>query len=116
MNPGTDNNTYPAYYVPVTGYAGFQIGSIYGAARIANIHASDSGAALTDDMIYEALSLFPSSKQATHIVMNRNALKMLRQQRTSVNATGAPAPRPSEVDGIPIIVTDAVVSTEAVEV
>lgn len=117
VNPGTDNKTYPALYVPVTGYQGFQIGGAYSAGRIANIECNTltSTTAFTDDHIYAALSLFPASRQPNLIVMNRNALRMLRQSRTSVNATGAPAPRPTEVDGIPIIVTDQIVSTEAVE-
>lgn len=110
--------TYPAYYVAVNGYAGFQIGGSYSAARICNIECSDltSTSAFTDDDIYAALALFPAGRQPNMIAMNRSALRLLRQSRTSVNATGAPAPRPTEVDGIPIIVTDGLVSTEAVEV
>lgn len=109
---------YSAYYVPVLGYVGFQIGSAYSAARIANIECNDltSTSAFTDDHIYAALSKFPAARQPNVIVMNRNALRLLRQSRTSVNATGAPAPRPVEVEGIPIVVTDQIVSTEAVEV
>lgn len=107
---GSGSGYFPALYVPITGYCGFQIGGAYSAARICNIET-----ALTDDDIYNALALFPSSRQPNLIVMNRDALKLLRNSRTAVNATGAPAPRPTEVDGIPIVVTDAVVSTEAVE-
>ena len=116
VNPGTDNKTYPALYVPVNGYSGFQIGGAYSAARIANVHPTDADAQLTDDMIYEALALFPASRQPNIIAMNRAALKMLRASRTAVNVTGAPAPRPTEVEGIPIACTDQIVSTEAVEV
>jgi len=116
VNPGTDNKVYPALYVPVNGYSGFQIGGAYSAARIANVHPTDSDAQLTDDMIYEALALFPAARQPNMIAMNRQALKMLRASRTATNQTGAPAPRPTEVEGIPIVVTDSIVSTEAVEV
>lgn len=110
--------TYPAYYTAVNGYSGFQIGGAYSAARIANVHPTDNAGAnaLTDDMIYEALALFPAARQPNMIAMNRQALKMLRASRTAVNQTGAPAPRPTEVEGIPIVVTDSIVSTEAVEV
>ncbi|MFA5423467.1 MAG: major capsid protein [Phycisphaerae bacterium] len=101
---------YPALYVPVTGYCGFQIGGAYSAARICNIET-----ALTDDDIYNGLSLFPSGRQPNLIVMNRTALKLLRESRTATNPSGDPAPRPTSVDGIPIVCTDAVVSTEAVE-
>ena len=108
---------YSAYWVSVLGYSGFQIGGAYSAARIANIECNTltSTSAFTDDHVYAALSAFPASRQPNMIVMNRNALRMLRQSRTSVNATGAPAPRPTEVEGIPIIVTDQISSTEAVE-
>jgi len=115
---GSVSGYYPALYVPVTGYGGFQIGGAYSAARIANIECNDLTAttAFTDDDIYAALSLFPAARQPNVIVLNRNALRLLRQSRTAVNATGAPAPIPSEVEGIPIVVTDQITSTEAVEV
>jgi hypothetical protein len=105
----TETATYPALYVPVTGYVGMQLGGKYSAARICNV-----ASALTDDDIYNGLSLFPSSSQPTLIVMNRAALKLLRESRTATNATGAPAPRPTEVDGIPIVCTDAVRNDEPV--
>ena len=107
---GSGSGVFPALYVPVTGYAGFQIGGAYSAARICNIET-----ALTDDDLYNGLSLFPSSRQANLIVMNRTALKFLRQSRTATNPSGDPAPRPTSVDGIPIVCTDAVLDTEAVE-
>lgn len=108
--------TYPAYYVAVNGFSGFQIGGARSASRICNIECNDltSTSAFTDDDIYAALSLFPAGRQPNLVVMNRNTLRLLRQSRTSVNATGAPAPRPMDVDGIPIVVTDAITSTEAV--
>ena len=65
---------------------------------------------------YRVIPLFPAARQPNMIAMNRASLKMLRASRTAVNVTGAPAPRPTEVEGIPIVVTDSIVSTEAVEV
>lgn len=113
---GSGSGVFPALYVPVTGYSGFQIGGARSAARICNLHASDASAQLTDDMLYEALALFPASRQPNMIAMNRQSLKQLRESRTAVNPSGAPAERPTSVDGIPIVVTDALVNTEAVEV
>ena len=101
--------SYPALYVPVTGWGGLQLGSKFSAARVCNIETK-----LTDDDIYNGMSLFPSDLQPNAIVMNRKALKLLRESRTAVNTTGAPAPRPTEVDGVPIVVTDAVRSDEPV--
>jgi len=109
VNPGTDNKTYPAYYVPVLGYIGFQIGGARSAARICNVET-----ALDDDDIYAALALFPAGLGPTHICMNRASAALLRKSRTAVNATGAPAPVPTNVDGIPIIITDGISQTEAI--
>jgi hypothetical protein len=113
VNPGSDNKVFPAYYTAVTGYSGFQIGGAYSAARLANINTATpaSTTALTDDDLY--LSLFPAARQPNMIVMNRTSLRMLRNSRTGVNPTGQPAPRPTELEGIPIIVTDAILNTEA---
>jgi hypothetical protein len=109
VNPGTDNKAYDAIGVSVLGYGGLQIGSTYSAARICNIET-----VLTDDDIYNALSLFPSGRQPNVIAMNRTALKFLRNSRTATNQTGTPAPRPVEVEGIEIVVSDQIVNTEPV--
>jgi hypothetical protein len=107
---GSGSGVFPAYYVPVTGYGGFQAGSAYSVGRICNIET-----ALDPDDLANGLSLFPASRQPNVIVMNRKAMKLLRNSLTATSPTGAPAPFPAEMFGIPIVVTDAVVSTEAVE-
>ena len=96
--------------MPVLGYCGFQIGGAYSAARVCNIES-----ALTDDDIADGLALFPASRMPNLIVMNRKARNLLRKSRTATNPTGMPAMLPNEFDGIPIITTDQVLSTEAVE-
>lgn len=108
---GESSGTFPAYYHPITGWAGLKIGSIYSAARIANI-TEETNCGLDDDLIAEALGLFPADRPPTHIVMNRRSLRQLQQSRTATNATGAPAPFPTEAFNVPIIVTDALLNTE----
>lgn len=108
---GSSTGFLPAYFVAVTGWIAFQSGSVYSAARIGNI-TEDSGKTLTDDMIYDALSTLPAGKDPTVIAMNRRSAKQLRASRTATNATGASAPRVTEVEGIPVVVTDAISSTE----
>jgi len=109
---------YPALYVPVTGYIGSQYGSAYSVARICNIECNvlTSTTAFTDDMIAAALSKFPAARMPNVVAMNRNALRLLRQSRSSYSVTGAPAPFPTEAFGIPIVVSDQILSTEAVEI
>jgi hypothetical protein len=108
------NKHFPAYYTPGSAWCGLQIGGAFDIARIANL-TEDSGKGLTDDLIYQALTKFPGGRVPTHIVMNRRSLSQLRKSRTATNATGTPAPIPREVEGIPIIVTEALSSTEAIE-
>jgi hypothetical protein len=104
--------TYPAYYTPVTGWMGLQRGGKYSVVRIVNLTA-DAGKGLTDLLIAKALALFPSNNGPTLIAANRRSLEQLRGSRTATNATGAPAPMPTDAFGVPIISTDALISTEA---
>lgn len=109
---GSGTGRFPAYYHPITGWCGVKIGSTYSVARIANL-TEDADDGLTDDKIYQAMALFPADRMPTHILMNRRSLRQLQNSRTATNATGAPAPFPQSVEGVPIIVTDAISSTEA---
>ena len=114
---GAPTAHYPALYVPVTGYIGSQYGSAYSVARICNIECNvlTSATAFTDDMIAAGLSKFPASRMPNVIAMNRTAMRLLRQSRSAYSVTGAPAPFPTEAFGVPIVVTDQILSTEAVE-
>lgn len=106
-------NPYYAYAVPMGGWMGLQCGSKYSIGRICNLTAQ-SGKGLTDTLIYQALAKFPAARRPTFMAMNQRSLEQLRASRTATNATGTPAPIPTEVGGVPIIVTDSIVSTEAI--
>lgn len=104
---------FGVYFTNIASHFALQLGSKYTAARIANVDSTGgTGTALDDDLIYSAIKLFPAGRQPTKIVMNRAGLELLRKSRTATNTTGAPAPRPTEVEGIPIIVTDAIGNAE----
>jgi len=105
------NKGYGAKRIDILAWMALQMGSVHSAARLANL---DAVATLTDDLISDMLALFPAGKAPSYIVMNRTSLKQLQQSRTATNATGAPAPFPSEAFGVPIVVTDSIVSTEAI--
>jgi hypothetical protein len=111
VNPGTDNKTFPAYFTGASAWLGLQVGSAYDIGRIANLTA-DSGKGLTDALIYDLFSKFPVGFGPTHLLMSRRSMKQLRASRTATNANGTPAPWVSEVEGIPVIVTDAISDTE----
>ena len=105
---------YSTYRQDVDGYLGFQLGNIYTVGRIANLNDATDSKPLTDDLIAELLSLFPAGKGPNFLAMNRQSVKQLQQSRTATNATGAPAPFPTEAFGVPIIVTDQIIDTEGV--
>jgi len=108
---GSNSKSMVAMVRDAGGHLGVQIGSKYAVARIANL-TEDSGKGLTDTLLARALALFPASDQPTHICMNRRSLRQLQVSRTTYSPTGMPAPRPTEYEGIPIVVTDAITSTE----
>ena len=105
--------TYPGLYTPISAWLALQIGGAYSVGRICNL-TGQANKTLTDAMIAELLALFPASRQPTHLAMNRRSLKQLQQSRTATNATGAPAPFPTEAFGVPIVTTDQISSAEAI--
>lgn len=107
-----DGNEYTAFLQELVAHIGLQMGNKYGVGRIKNIHASDSGKTLDDDMLAELLSLPPEGYEFDVLFMNKRSLKQLRASRTATNTSGAPAPFPTEAHGVPIIVTGHITSTE----
>lgn len=104
-----DGKKFPAYFTPITGWLGLQIGSIHSICRVANIDTAEGSTdVLTDDLLSMALERFPASRQPNLIVMHRKARGQLQRSRTATSPTGAGAPRPTEYEGIPIITSDAV--------
>jgi hypothetical protein len=104
---------FPAYYTPGCTWLGIQIGSIYSVGRIINL-TEDSGKGLTDIKLANLLGKFPANRLPTHWVMNTRSLMQLQASRTATTPTGSPAPIPAEAFNIPIVVTDAILSTEAI--
>jgi hypothetical protein len=109
---------YNAFNVNGTGWMGLQVAGSYSAAVAFNIDGT-SGKGVTDDLLGELYSLFPSGKQPriNAILMSRVGQKQLQQSRTATNPTGAPAPFPMAWEGagrpIPIIISDAVNDAES---
>jgi hypothetical protein len=99
------------YGQDIGGWAGLQVTSAHAFGRIRNI-SEEIGKTLTDEMLFHLLSKFPAGLVPQAFFMTRRSLEQLRSNRTAVNATGAPAPAPTDVGGVPIIVTDALINNE----
>ena len=101
-----------AYCQGIIGWMGLQIGHKQSIARLHSLTA-DSGKGATDDQIALLLEKFPVGLVPDVLFMNRRSLRQLQDSRTATNPTGAPAPFPQDSFGIPIAVTDSIISTEA---
>lgn len=96
------------YAQKLGGWVGLQVTSKYAAAKVANLSAAAGKNGLTDDLLYQLLETFPAGQVPDGIFMSRRSLSQLRQSRTAYNALGAPAPYPTEFEGVNIYVTDAI--------
>jgi hypothetical protein len=107
-----DGNRFTAYIQEILAYVGLQIASVHSLGRIKKLTA-DSGKTLTDDLISDLLATFPVGHSPDCLFMSRRSLKQLQQSRTATNATGAPAPFPTESFGVPILPSDSILDTES---
>lgn len=108
----TDGNRFDAYIESILAYPGLQVGNKYSVARIKDLTA-DSGKGLTDDLLAQLVDLFPTSVGEPDVIfMTRRSRSQWRNSRTATNTTGAPAPLPTNYEGIPVLVTDAITNTE----
>lgn len=105
-----DANGNDAYRAPLLAYVGWKLPNAKKAVRIANLDA-DHG--LTDDLIGTAKKLLPTGARAK-LFCNSDQQESLRKSRTATNANGDPAGLPTVALTMPIFVTDAITSTEAV--
>lgn len=107
-----DDNGLTGYVQELLAYIGLQVGSVHSVARIKKI-TEDTGHTLTDAMIYNALATFPEGVRPDAIFMTQRSRAQLRTSRTATNATGAPAPIPQDIEGIPIVATGGIRNNEA---
>jgi len=95
----------------IEGWVGLQVTSEFAFGRVHSL-STQNGKGLTDNLLFDLISRFPVGREPQAFFMNRRSLEQLRRSRTATNATGAPAPTPTEVAGIPIYVSDAIVNNE----
>lgn len=104
---------FDGYVQTMLFYPGLQVASVRSIGRIKKL-TEDSGKGLTDALLFNLLSKFEVGIVPDVFLMNRRSLYQLRASRTATNATGAPAPLPTDAcGGIPIALTDAILNTES---
>lgn len=101
-------NWFPAWVQDIDGWAGCKIGGARSVCRIVNCdgRVNATSGLVTDDLLDDAYERFPTEKKPNLIVMGERGNKQLRQSRTATRTDGAKAPRPTEWEGIPIVVAD----------
>ena len=106
-------NPYWALHQDIVCRVGLQVGRYWSCGRIKNI-TSDSGKGLTDKLLGQLVSKFKVGYPPHALFMTRAAQEQLRESRTAVNTSGAPAPTPTEFEGIPILPTESISNYEAI--
>ena len=108
--------TMPALAKNVTFWAGVSVRSEFAVARLINESASKP---LTDALLAQLVSLFPTGVVPTALVMNRQTRARLQASRATAltynkkqSGQTAYAELPTEFEGIPIICTDALIADE----
>jgi hypothetical protein len=108
------NNPFTAYVNSLMGWLGLQVGSVHSVVRIQNI-GTDSGKGMTDALGQLAIELFPSGVAPDYFIMNRRSRRQLHGSRipTVNNPLNAnQVPLPTDIEGIPILITDAISNNE----
>ncbi len=114
-----EGKTFPAAYQTMEAKVGMTVRSEFGLARLRNESANHP---LTDGWLAKGRDLFPSGVTPSFIVMTRATRARLQQYRSTSltynkkqSGQTAWAETPTEFEGIPIIVTDALLDDETPE-
>lgn len=109
-----DNAAMTAYVNSLMGWIGMQVGSVYSLVRIKKI-GTDTGKGMTDSLGQQAIELFPSGVMPDFFIMNRRSRRQLHNSRTPTGnnpLTPNQVPTPTEIEGVPLIITDAISNAE----
>lgn len=118
IGDATDSNgkKFTAIIRDLNAHVGLFIGSQYSVGRIANL-TTENGKGLTDTLVAEALSKFPVGWAPDAIFCSRQQRYQLQKSRqnTNQNVGVVMGPIPTESMGIPLIATDSIGDTDAIE-
>jgi hypothetical protein len=111
-----------AYVSELSSYLGLQTAAAHSVVRICNLTA-DSTKTLTDAKLNAGMRLFPANFRPDAIFMSRRSQQQLQDSRTVTlfgQGTTRPdqeaiAPLPTSFEGVPIVATDNILNTDAIE-
>lgn len=107
-----DGNPYPGDVADLEGWLGLIIKHKASVVRVCNITAQ-TGKGVTDVLLRNATLKLPTGSQPDVWFMNQAARAQLQDSRATPEVPYAPTP--TESNGIPIVVDDSILSTDAVE-
>jgi len=111
-----------AYVANLTSWIGLQVGNENAVRRICNL-TEDSDKGLTDALMAQLEATFPIGYTPDAYIMSRRSRRQLQTSRTVTlfgQGKNRPdqslvAPLPTEYNGVPIITTDSILNTDAIE-
>lgn len=118
-----NGGNYDAYISNMQSWVGLAVANPWAIGRIYNL-TKQAGKGLTDNLIADLLEKCPVGFTPDVLLMTRQSRRQLQRDRTVVinssgnndagSKSGNTAPLPTESHGIPIIVTDSILNTEAI--
>lgn len=109
-----EGKTLTKYHQEMLAWVGLKQASLNSVVRIKNLTAQ-TGKGLTDGLLADAMALFPAGYMPDVIFASRRSITQLRKSRTATTETGKEVPLPKDFDGIPLVATDSILNTEAIE-
>lgn len=110
-----------AYVSQMLGWFGLTFADQYSVWRVRNADGTTAAKSINDKALSQAIALIPTDKRNNiKIFVNRNGAAQLQESRSAVGfqtadgaGKGAYAPQPTDSNGFPVIVTEAITNTEA---
>jgi hypothetical protein len=108
------SNPYDAYINAIKGWIGLQFVNPTSVGRI-KLLGTNTSKTMSDALAYDLLGQMPANWRPDLWIMNRRSQTQLRKSRTATTTqlAGVTAPMPTEIDGVPIMVTDAITNAES---
>lgn len=112
-DPADATKFFTAYVNALMGWIGLQLANKDAFGRIKGLGAdTEAGKLMNDDLAADLLATMPANWRPDMWAMNRRSLNQLRKSRKTPENPRPPVP--TEIEGVPIMVTDAITNAEAI--